>query len=141
MEINGPYTMPKKTRYIMLGVAAGLLLLVVIWFIFRSSAYGLNEVAEKINSYGYSFLSDDLFVAYDNADTSIADVMEDVDLTSAVEASRMAGFSSDVYKRGGVTLILANSGDDIVTVYLVDGEIELCFIQTTNGNVRALEQK
>ena len=141
MEIIGPYTMPKKTRYIMLGVAAGLLLLVVIWFIFRSSSYGLNEVANKINAYGYSFLPDDLFLAYDNADTSIADILEDVDLTLAVEASRKAGFPSDVYKNGGVTLILANSGSDIVTVYLVDGEIELCFIQTTDGNVRALEQR
>ena len=137
-----PYSMNKKTRLTLLGIAAGLLLLAVLWLVFRSSASSLNAVAKQINSYGYGFIADDLVIAYDNADTSIADVLDGIDLEDAVQASREAGFPSDVQRTGGVTLMLAE--DDfggVVTIYLVDGEIELCFVQTTDGGIAALNNK
>lgn len=138
---NTPYRMDKKTRYIMLSVAAALVLLAVLWAVFRAPSGALYTVANKINSFGYSFVPDDLLIAYDNANISIAEVMEGVDLEKAVEASRESGFPSDVDKVGGVTLILANDEGNIVTVYLVDGEIELGFIQTADARVAALGKR
>ena len=136
-----PYVMTKKTRLTLMIVALLLLFLVVLWLIFRSSNSELKIIADRINSFGYSFTADDLLVAYDNSNTSIASVLDGVDLDNAVRVSREAGFSSDVDKVGGVTLILANDGDDIITLYLVDGEIELCFVQTIDGDAVSIKSK
>ena len=141
-ESFSQYSMDKKTRLTLLCVAAGLLLLAVLWLVFRSPSSSLNIVANKINAYGYSFLPDDLLIAYDNANTSIADVLEGVDLEEAAQASREAGFPSDVNRIGGVTLMLAEDPDgDIITIYLVDGEIELCFAQTADGGIAAINNR
>ena len=139
--MNEPYAMTKKTRTVLLAVAASLLFLVVLWIIFRSGGSSLKKVADEINKFGYNFTADDMLIAYDNSNASIAEVLDDVDLSEAVEASIKAGFPSDVNKIGGVTLILANDGNDIVTVYLVDGKIELCFVQTMGGNVAAINKR
>lgn len=140
-RVTEPYTMTKKTRLALLIVAISLLVLVLLWFIFRAPMSSLNKVADAINKFGYDFTADDLLVTYDNAETSISAVLNDVDLSDAVQASKQAGFSSDVSKTGGVTLILASSGDDVITVYLLDGEIELCFIQRPGGEVAAINKR
>ena len=54
------------------------------------------------------------------------------------ELSRASGFDADITKSGEVTILLANSKSGVITLYLVDGVIELAFIQTGEGEVRPL---
>lgn len=133
-----PYAMPKKTRLTLAIIALSLLLIVVLWLIFRSSSSELNKIVNMLNDFGYSFVVDDLFIAYDNDNISIAEALQNAELDDAVEASLSAGFPSDVHKTGGVTLILANDNGDVITVFVLDGEPELCFIQTENGAIKSL---
>ena len=47
---------------------------------------------------------------------------------------------SDIDRTGHITLLMANIGsDNVITLYLIDGEIELGFVQTKGTQtVRAL---
>ena len=60
------------------------------------------------------------------------------DIESMAELSRASGFDADITKSGEVTILLANSKSGVITLYLVDGVIELAFIQTGEGEVRPL---
>ncbi len=117
-------------------IAAGALLLVAaVWSLSLSGGAGA-ALANKLNSYGYALTADDLYPAGEWKDVSIKTLLSGAELEAAISVSRQAGFPSDVEKTGTVTLVMANSGeDDVITLYLVNGEIELAFVQVTGSDV------
>ena len=124
-------------------IAAGVLLLVAaVWSLFLSGGAGA-ALASKLNSYGYTLTADDLYPAGEWKDTSIKTLLSGAELGPAISASKQAGFPSDVDKTGTVTLVMANvGGDDVITIYLVNGEIELAFVQVTGTDaVKVLGSK
>ena len=52
-----------------------------------------------------------------------------------VSAAKQAGFAADMDRRGEVSILLYQCDKGVMTIYLIDGEIELCFIQTQSGEV------
>ena len=93
-----------------------------------------------VNEFGFALHPDDLYPAGAWNDTSIRALLPETELSEAVAASKDAGFPSDIDRTGQVTLVMANVGnDDVVTLYLVDGEVELGFLQVKGTEtVRAL---
>ena len=121
-------------------IAAGALLLVAaVWSLFLSGGAGA-ALANTLNSYSYTLTADDLYPAGEWKNTNVKTLLSDAELTAAISVSKQAGFSSDVTKTGTVTLVMANvGGNDVITLYLVDGEIELAFVQVTGSDaVKAL---
>lgn len=130
-----------KTRRVVFAVALCIIVLCTVWMLVRGTTSERNKVCGMLNEYGYSFYEDDLLIAFDSADTTIKEVLADnteADMEKAVSVSKQAGFRSDVEKRGGVTLMLAHDGTDVITLYLVDGEAELCFIETQDNEIKPL---
>ncbi|MEG1548545.1 MAG: hypothetical protein RR232_07365 [Clostridia bacterium] len=120
----------KRARTVILIIAAGLFAAAVIWGLSVSGESELDKLATKLNAFGYSLYGDDLFVVGETKDTSISGLLANVDMTEAVEASRAAGFPSDVTANGDILLMLAELPErDVMTLYLRNGEIEMCFIQ------------
>ncbi len=111
--------------------AGALLLIAAVWSLFLSGGAGA-ALAAKMNSYGYTLTPDDFYPAGEWKNTNIRTLLSGAQLDAAISVSKQAGFPSDVEKTGDVTLLMANAGgDDVITLYLVDGEIELAFVQVT----------
>ena len=122
--------MNKKKPQTIILIAAGIVLaLALIWALTRGAHSELGAIADRINELGYHFISDDLLIAYDDADTTISEALDkdEASLKDIIAESKEYGFNSDINKRGGVTLILARENAIIVACYLIDGEIELLF--------------
>ncbi|NLB61024.1 MAG: hypothetical protein GX802_01145 [Clostridiales bacterium] len=131
----------KRIQTILIISACAVLVLAIVWAFTRGSNSELKPITDKINSLGYSFHPDDLFIAYDNSNTTIAEVIaeneetqvNEKELEKIIAESKAYGFDSDIKKRGGVTLILAREGTKVIICYLVDGEIELLFTQNISS--------
>ncbi len=124
--------MSKTTRYILIGIAVALLLAALAWRLTLDSTGELSKIRRAINGYGYSVLEDAIYPAGYMEDGSIAGMLagEDIDMQAAVNASKSAGFPSDINRQGEVTLILAAISDsEVITLFMIDGEIEMGFIQ------------
>ena len=79
---------------------------------------------------GYTLTEDDLFDVGSFENTTIAEVLAGQDLTQAVEAGITGGFPSDVNATGDIRMLLVTmENKDIITIFLRDGKIELCFVQ------------
>lgn len=127
----------QKLRTILLLVAAALLAAAAFLF-FSADSGELSAVCEAVNAHGYSFVPDDWYAAGGQNDTTIA-ALTGEDMTEAVAASKAAGFPSDTEKFGEVVLLLGRAENgDVVTIYIVSGAIELCFLQTTDGEILPL---
>ncbi len=123
--------MQKRAKIILLASAAALLLAAAV-LSFKTARTGERaKIIEKLNSFGYDFRFDDLFLAGDSSLGSIRSMLpEGLDLSEAVSASKSSGFASDIDKTGEIALLLADAGGgNVITVFVLDGEIELCFIQ------------
>ena len=126
--------MNARRRRIFLIAAGALLLIAAVWSLFLSGGAGA-ALASKMNSYGYTLTPDDFYPAGEWKNTSIRTLLSGAQLDAAISVSKQAGFPSDVEKMGDVTLLMANAGgDDVITLYLVDGEIELAFVQVTGAD-------
>lgn len=125
----------KRAKLIMFVIAVLMLCAAVIWNIYLNEQGDLSKLTNIINAYGYSFDYGDFYAAGSTPDTSIAQLLKDTDLSEAVAASKAAGFPSDIYRVGEVSLLLASLSDtQILTLYAVDGVIELCFLQDIRDN-------
>lgn len=123
--------MSKRKKQIIF-LAAMLLLAVALFWNMMLNKFGEGaRLARKLNAdYGYALQADDIYPAADWKDTTIRTLLPEQDLEVAVEASRSVGLPSDIDRKGHVALILANAKANIViTLYLLDGEIELGFLQ------------
>lgn len=127
--------MSNRTKLILLGVAVLLLVIAGVWSVQLAESDVLAHLAEELNAFGYTLEGEDIYVLGESRSTSIAEVLEGTDLTEAIAASRAAGFPSDVEAVGDIVAMLAKTEDGVVTLYLRDEAIELCFIQTDEGEV------
>ena len=111
-------------------IAAVLLAAGLLWnaALERNSESG--RLIKTLKSYGYSLRRDELHPIGTWEEQSISALLSEVKLNKAVEASKAAGFSSDIERKGTVSLIMADAGGgSVLTLYLVNGEIELAFVQ------------
>lgn len=124
--------MTKRTKFILI-TAACVLLLIAAALSYKTSQTGeRSKIASKLRGFGYDLSFDDLYLAGSAKNGSIRELLpEGLDLSDAVAASVSSGFPSDVDQTGEIALLLAEIGkDDVLTIFVRNGEIELCFIQT-----------
>ena len=124
MEMN------KNTKLIVLLIAALLIVcaLLLNGKVSKNSPY--KYAVDELTARGYTLSEDDLFDVGSFEDTTIADVLAGQDLTQAVEAGIAGGFPSDVNAVGDIKmLLLTMENQDIITIFLRDSKIELCFVQ------------
>jgi len=111
-------------------IAAVLLAVGLLWnaALERNSESG--RLIKTLKSYGYSLTRDELHPIGTWEEQSISALLSEVKLNKAVEASKAAGFSSDIERKGNISLIMADAGGgSVLTLYLVNGDIELAFVQ------------
>lgn len=130
--------MSRKTQFILLGAAALLLAAALVWGSSIKKTDALAHLAEELNQFGFSLVGDDLYVYGEARNTSIRELFPETDISDAVACSLAAGFPSDTDRVGDVLLVLAKVREGVITVYLVNGSTELCFIETETGNVLPL---
>lgn len=130
----------RRTRYILLGIAAVLLISAIIWGALLSRDDALGDVAAALNGYGYSLSREDIYVLGGAKNTSIGGILGDMDLAEPVAASMQGGFPSDVEAVGDIVAMLVSTQDGVITIYVRDGAIELCFIQTEDGDILPLRK-
>lgn len=130
----------KRARTVLMIVALALLMAAVVWGTFLNGDDELKLLADRINEYGYELTRDDIYIVGETRDTSISDILAGQELDECVAASKAAGFPSDVNAVGDVVLMLVELDNyDVITVYLRDADIELCFVQNiTSGEVSPL---
>lgn len=133
--------MSARARNILLAAAALLIAAAVLLSLDVARNDPLADLARELNAYGYSFDAEDFYVLGGAEDASIREVLEDsgAGLAPAVAASREAGFPSNVGAAGDITVLLASAEKGVVTIYLRDGEIELCFLQTEDGEILPIQ--
>jgi len=122
--------MSKNTKLIILLIAALLVICAVLLNGAVSQQSPYKAAVEELTARGYTLSEDDLFDVGRFEDSTIAEVLAGQDLSQAVEASIAAGFPSDINARGNINmLLLTMENKDIITLFLRDGNIELCFVQ------------
>lgn len=120
----------KKFKNACIIAAAILLAGALVWSFVISGSDELSRIARMLNGYGFTTSAEDIYVYGDAADSSIAMICGADELSSMVEASRAAGFPCDVDAVGEVAVLLAAVDEDtVITLYVLDGEVELCFLQ------------
>ena len=119
-----------KTKRCVLAIAGALLLLALALHLSISGDDPVSDIVSTLRSYGYRVYDSDLYIAGDYRNTSIAALLPEKELEEARKASLKAGFPSDTERIGDVVLILSATREgEILTLYALDGELELCFIQ------------
>ena len=122
--------MSKNTKLIILLIAALLVICAVLLNGAVSQQSPYKAAVEELTARGYTLSEDDLFDVGRFEDSTVAEVLAGQDLSQAVEASRAAGFPSDINARGNINmLLLTMENKDVITLFLRDGNIELCFVQ------------
>lgn len=127
----------------LLGVAMMLLVVAIVWSSSIGTRDELQKIAEEINAFGYNFEGEDIYVLGESGDTSIATMLNGDDLDSIISASKEAGFPSDVDAVGDyvVLLIQVDENNNIITLFLRNGVIELGFVQNVDTQaIRVLGQ-
>lgn len=133
--------MSARGRNITLAVAALLLIAAVVLSSDIARNDPLADLADEINRFDYALTAEDFYVLGGAEDTSIAQVLgeEGADLAPAAAASGQAGFPADTQSVGDVTALLAKTDRGVITVYLLDGNIQLCFLQTEDGEIEPIQ--
>ena len=134
----------KAGPYQFLILLFSILLLILAVYLWRGlEARNPNApIVDMLRSRGYTVELDQLYYVGSFPDQSISQVLSGVDLSEAVAASEAAGFPSRVDQAGEVSLLVCMLGNgDAITVYLLDGEMELCFLQSlVDGSVTPLDE-
>ena len=133
--------MSARGRTVTLAVAAALLVIAVVLSVGIARNDPLADLADEINRFGYTLRAEDFYVLGGAEDQSIAQVLadEETGLAAVVAASVQAGFPADTQTAGDVTVLLAKTGKGVVTVYLLNGIVQLCFLQTENGEIEPIQ--
>ena len=120
----------QKQTLLLLAVAGALLIGALVWRIALEKTSLSSRIVRELAAHGLTVEAADLYQHEHRQATTIAEMMADTDLTPAVEASRAAGFPSDVSRAGEVYCLLAGLEDGkVLTLFIVDEEIELAFLQ------------
>ena len=133
--------MSARGRTVTLAVAAALLVIAVVLSVGIARNDPLADLADEINRFGYTLRAEDFYMLGGAEDQSIAQVLadEETGLAAVVAASGQAGFPADTQTAGDVTVLLAKTGKGVVTIYLLDGSVQLCFLQTENGEIEPIQ--
>ena len=124
-----------RKHTLILLIAAGVLLVgAMIWSFFLNKGSIASRVARELSQKGCSINAGDLYQHAYSRDTTVREMMGETDLSAAVAASKQAGFPSDIDKKGEVYCLLAETDKGVLTVFLVDEEIELAFIQLPDSD-------
>lgn len=124
----------KKAQNLLLLTALGLLVCAALLKAYIAKNNPYDDIISLLASYGYTAREEDIFVEGRHEGTTIQALLQNVDLSPAVEASRSNGFPSRIDKTGDVVLLLlATKDEEIVTLYYLDGEPELCFVQAASS--------
>lgn len=123
--------MSKKKKNTLTILAVALLAAALVWSLLLNSRSEVSRLVRNLNAaYGYDLRAADIYPAENWEQRSIRSLLPETDLQAAVEASRAAGLPSDIDEEGHILLLLANTEQDIVvTLFLLDGQIELGFEQ------------
>jgi len=126
-----------KTKRILLFCVGAILLIVIVWSILLSRGGEQAHLCEQINAFGYHVIPEDLYVSDVSGEkVSIREALAGMDLSEVIDVSRQAGFSCDVDTVGQVVLVMVPIGEDqVITLYLLDEEIALGFVQQQNTGI------
>ena len=133
----------KTAQNALLLVALCLLMGAVLLKLYIDRNNPFDQIIAMLDAYGYTVREDELYVEGEYRQTTIQALFKDVELAQAVEASEAGGFPSRIDRKGDVVLLLlATRAEDIITLYYLDGQPELCFVQTVASHaVKPLGEK
>lgn len=124
--------MDKRTKRSLLIAAAALLVIALTWLVILELNSSIRGVCNQINEYGYAVSPNDFYLQGYGADTTIEQVLKDIDIGILREYSISCGFSANTNKAGRVEVLLWQMDDTrVMTVYTVDGSAQLVFIENT----------
>ncbi|MGN0767280.1 MAG: hypothetical protein ACI4NF_06105 [Christensenellales bacterium] len=129
--------------------AAVILAAVIIWNVSLNATGELTRLVKLLERYGYAVSTDELYPSGSADNTTAAELFaseandgkSDAEiLDAAADASREAGFSADVNRRGNIVVMLcAVSDEEVITLIIIDGDVEFAFIQVAGTDeVRVL---
>lgn len=141
--------MSRGVRTSLIICAAVILAAVIIWNVSLNATGELTRLVKLLERYGYAVSTDELYPSGSADDTTAAELFaseandgkSDAEiLDAAADASREAGFSADVNRRGNIVVMLcAVSDEEVITLIIIDGDVEFAFIQVAGTDeVRVL---
>lgn len=127
--------MEDSTRNALLIAALVLIVIAAAIRIIVGSNGLADKVAEELKKHGCAISAEDLYQESYSKHSSIARLMNNIELSEVKSVSSAAGFPSDIDKEGEVYLLLAQLDDErVLTVFVVDERVELAFIQVLGKN-------
>ena len=141
--------MSRGVRTSLIICAAVILAAAIIWNVSLNATGELTRLVKLLERYGYAVSTDELYPS-GSADNTTADELfaseandgksDAAILDAAADASREAGFSADVNRRGNIVVMLcAVSDEEVITLIIIDGDVEFAFIQVAGTDeVRVL---
>ena len=141
--------MSRGVRTSLIICAAVILAAAIIWNVSLNATGELTRLVKLLERYGYAVSTDELYPSGSADNTTAAELFaseandgkSDVAiLDAAADASREAGFSADVNRRGNIVVMLcAVSDEEVITLIIIDGDVEFAFIQVAGTDeVRVL---
>lgn len=122
--------MTSSTRTALLTCALVLIVIAVVLRIIVAADSLSGRIVKELKAHGCTVNADELSQQDYKKQASISSVMEGIDMTDALAASLECGFPSDMLREGELYLLLASLDDEhILTVFVIDEEVELAFIQ------------
>lgn len=141
--------MSRGVRTSLIICAAVILAAAIIWNVSLNATGELTRLVKLLERYGYAVSTDKLYPSGSADNTTAAELFaseandgkSDAEiLDAAADASREAGFSADVNRRGNIVVMLcAVSDEEVITLIIIDGDVEFAFIQVAGTDeVRVL---
>jgi len=126
--------MSSRTRTLLLLIAILLVIVAAMWGYVLNNNSTLGRLTILLEGYGYVLTEDSLYLAGSAKDSSINELIPSIPLAEAEAASKAAGFPSDFQKKGNLELVLsALPNGDVITVFLIDEEVEAAFVQVPSS--------
>ena len=125
----------RKRALVMLIIAGALLLGALVWSVLLSKNGFTAGVARQLAEHGVNVRADELTQHSFKSGTSVRELLGEENAAKAAEASRLSGFPSDIERTGKVACLIAEADGGVLTVYVVDDDVELAFIQTVDGEL------
>lgn len=129
--------MNRRTRNSVIVAAAILIVIALVWKITLSCTGMTSRIADELSKHGCEIQAENIEKLMYEKNTSIKALMpEGTELDKVIAVSKQAGFDSDTERVGDVYVLLADldEGKRVLTVFVVDEEIELAFIQIPDSD-------
>ena len=124
----------KKTMVLLI-ISAALLLIAFIWSIHLEKNGLAPRISRELAAHGCKVAPSSLVQNAYSKNSSIVEIMDGVYLESARSVSKQVGFGGNIEKRGEVYCLLSElASGGVLTVFIVNENIELAFIQMPNSD-------